>query len=101
MTIINTDTNAIVGGLPVPAGSFEFPFEGDIGVLTSLGTTNFVAVGSGDTLMVWPGGAAIVAGPQVWMWFLAGLGVSFLLLGLVVVRRGVRVMVHGPSRADL
>lgn len=101
MTIINTDTNAIVGGIPMPIGVFELPFAGDVGVMGTMGNTNFDGVGAGDTLIIWVGGAGVSQGIEPWAWFTAGFGLSLLCLTLVVVRRGTKLLVRGPERVDL
>jgi len=102
MQIINTDTNAIVGGYPIPVGSFEFLVEGNVGVLTtSGGSTNFGYIGAGDTLVIWPSGAALQPGVDAWSMFLMGLGTVFIcMLGYSLMRKGLGVLVWGPSRTD-
>lgn len=100
MLIVNTDTNAIVGTFRVPVGTFEFPLEGNIGVFTTGWTTNY-SISSGDTLVMWTGGADLLPGVAVWEWYVAGLGVSFMLLGIMMIRKGMRLLVHGPERVDL
>lgn len=100
MTVINTDTNTVIAGFPCPVGVFELPVEGSVGVLTTGWTTNFT-VGSGDTVIAWSGGADMLPGVPVWEWYVAGLGVSFLLIGFLIIRKGLRLLVRGPERIDL
>lgn len=87
MWVICTDTNAIIGGVPVCYGNFELPFHGSVGVLTSGGcTTNFQA-GAGDTLAVWPQGAALLEGPDAMVMFLAGVSLVVTVFGVMGVAR--------------
>jgi hypothetical protein len=87
MILINTDTNCTVGGLPVPVGSFEYPMEGNVGILTSGGVSTNFTVGSGDTLFVWRTGAAVQPGVDTFMMFSLGVGLVVSVMGLLVVAR--------------
>lgn len=85
MQIICSATNAVVNGVPVPRGAYEFPVHGDLVVATT-GFSNVVTVGMADTLIVYPGGARVEAGPDFLLFFVAGL--SFVLAGLGVIAFG-------------
>jgi len=89
MWVINTDTNAVLGGVPVPQGVFEWPIHGQMGVLTSQGAATNFNIGSGDTLFIWAQGAALSSGPEPWQAFLAGLLISWGGLGLIAFARRI------------
>lgn len=96
MYIINSDTNCTVGGVPVPKGSFEFPLEGSVGVLTSGGVSTNFTVASGDTLFVWSGGAAIAPGVDTMGMFTLGVGLVVAVFGVMAGgRRIVSILTAG------
>lgn len=83
MNIVNSDTNAVVAGIHVPYGTFEFPLHGGLGVLTSTGSSNYCEVGMSDTLFIFPGGASVASGPDVVAYMVAGLALSMLGFGVL------------------
>jgi len=97
MTVICTDTNAMISGLPVPVGTFEFPFHGSLGVFTSGGVVTNFTCGAGDTLVVWGTGACLQVGTDPWQFFLAGLMVSWGALGLIAWGRRVARFLTGGN----
>lgn len=89
MNILNTDTNAAVGGVQIPYGSFEYPLEGSIGIITSQGGSTNLTVGSGDTLVIWNAGAAVIAGPDTFGMFTLGVGLVVSVFGLLAAARRI------------
>lgn len=87
MWIINTDTNCTVGGFPIPLGSFEMPFHGSLGILTSGGANTNFSVNPGDTLFIWGTGAALDAGTDPWQFFLLGLSIILTGAGMIAFAR--------------
>lgn len=99
MNIINTDTNTAVAGYKVPRGTFEFPLEGSIGVITSQGVSTNLTVGSGDTLIIWPGGAAVEQGVDTFAMFTLGIGLVVSVFGLMALaRRFANILSAGKVR---
>lgn len=95
MTIICTDTNAAVGGYKVPAGTFEFPLEGSVGIITSAGGSTNLVVASGDTLVVWNTGAAVIPGVDTMMMFSLGVGLVVSVFGLLAFARRLASLLSG------
>lgn len=87
MTVICTDTNAAVGGYKIPAGTFEFPLQGSVGIVTSQGVATNLVCYSGDTLIVWSGGAAVEAGVDTMAMFSLGVGLVVSVFGLMAAAR--------------
>lgn len=89
MTVICTDTNALLGGVPIPPGTYEIPFSGSLGIFPSAGTVTNFNIGPGDVLMVWPQGAALYSGVDPWNMFLIGLFIVWGGLGLIAFARRI------------
>lgn len=93
MQVLNSATNALLGGVPVPPGVFEWPLHGTIAVSTSELTTN-VVVGSGDTLVIYPAGVAKIEGVETWQMFLLGVWLVVGVFGIMgIARRMARFLV--------
>lgn len=73
MQIINSDTNATVSGVVLPLGEVEWPVMGALTIVTSGGWSNEVVVGSSDVILVDRSQVQVVEGPDVILWFAAGL----------------------------
>lgn len=89
MIVICTDTNAAVGGYKVPSGTFEFPLQGSINIVTSSGGLTNLVVGSGDTLFVWNTGAAVEPGVDTFEMFLLGVTIVVAWAGLLAAARRI------------
>lgn len=76
MNIICSDTNAVVGGISVPVGAYEWPEAGSLVIVTSSGYSNTLTVGSSDTVMIDRVSVTVSAGPDVLLWFILGLSVT-------------------------
>jgi len=101
MKIVCTDTNASVGGCPVPVGWGDLPLGGLVAVTWSGGSNNFV-VGAGDTLAIAPSGVTVIAGFEPGQAFVAGFAMMFVLIAVVgLARRSARLVAFGPTRSDL
>lgn len=99
MNVICTDTNAAVGGYLVPRGTFEFPLEGSVGIITSAGGSTNLTVGSGDTLVVWSTGAAVLPGVDTMVMFSLGVGLVVSVFGLMAfARRLARILSAGAVK---
>lgn len=83
----------------MPVGSYEFPMEGSIGVMTSGGTITNFTVASGDTLFVWRTGAAVEAGVDTTMMFTLGVGLVVAVMGLLAAaRRLTQILTAGKVK---
>lgn len=87
MQILNNDTNAIVAGVPLPQGSFEVPFHGALGVITSQGSTTNISCQSGDTLVIWPTGAAVIEGYDIYAMMSWGICLAVSTFGVAACMR--------------
>lgn len=94
MWIINSDTNCWVGGVKIPIGQVEVPFHGSINILTSQTDTN-LAVGTADTLVVWPEGAAVREGYDVYAGFTLGVWLVVSVFALLAVARRMSSILSG------
>lgn len=86
MQIINSDTNCLVAGMPVPVGTFDWPVHGTIAISVTGVTTN-AQVGSSDTLVAWNGGVAVISGPSVETWFVGGVWLVVCVFGIMALGR--------------
>lgn len=81
MTIINSDTNATLAGFALPPGSYDWPQHGTLVIVTSGGYSNQFTTAIGDTLLISRSDASLVPGPDVFLWFSAGMALSLLGCG--------------------
>jgi len=102
MWVLNSATNAVIGGVPCPYGVFELPFHGTINVLTEGISTNAV-VGSGDVLSVYPAGVQVVEGYDIGLVMAWGVVFFITVFGVAVVARVLakRATSWLPTKAEL
>jgi hypothetical protein len=75
--------------MPLAVGTWQLPFSGSVGVLTSGGANTNFSAGSGDTIIVWGSGAALFPAPAPWDFFVLGVFVVVALFGLLATVRRI------------
>lgn len=100
MILINSDTNLLVAGVPVPCGQLDLPYEGLITFSGSQFTTN-LSVSSGDTVIAWNGGIQLYNGVEVWAMFLLGVWLVVGVFGLMAAGRKLIGMMGGAWRKEV
>lgn len=102
MTCIVTATNGWIAGVQVPAGTFDLPVAGQLGVSAEGYASNVVAVASGDTLILNPTGPTVLQGVGLVESWVLGFTVGLAAFGLVgTVRYMTRFLAGGARVADM
>lgn len=100
MQIINTATNASIGGVRIPVGAFEVPFHGTVGIITENQATNAL-VGVNDTLFVWAGGFEVRDGFDPYLAAGGGLFVVVSVFGLLAMARRLARQLQGTIQREV
>lgn len=102
MKCIVTATNGWIAGVQVPAGTFDLPVAGQLGVSAEGYASNVVVVGTGDTLVLNPTGPTVLQGFGLVESWILGFTVGLVCFSLVgITRYMTRFLAGGARVADM
>lgn len=99
MILINSDTNLLVAGVPVPLGQMELPFHGTVNFSGTVLTTN-LSVGAGDTVIAHAGGVVLYVGVSPLEMFAGGVWLVVCVFGIMALGRRMARRLVGSSGAS-